>query len=87
VPDWSESEYLNGRRWREAKQKTNVGRYEKPWLEGPKDKKMKWEKWIFWGFIFVGFLGGAAVCYFAYASVSNLDVSIPFSRPYNALER
>jgi hypothetical protein len=53
-----------------------VSRYEKPWLED-RNPRRKWERIIFWGSIGIGFVIGALICYMAYASVTNLEVSTP----------
>ena len=53
-----------------------VSRYDKPWLQEPNPRR-KWERIIFWGSIVIGFLIGGLICYMAYLSVSNLEVSTP----------
>ena len=60
----------------EVSRAKQVSRYEKPWLQ-ERNPRRKWERIIFWGSIGIGFVIGALICYMAYASVTNLEVSTP----------
>jgi hypothetical protein len=51
------------------------GSYDKPWTV-QKDPREKWEKIIFWVSILIGLAIGALICFLAWKSVTNNEVSI-----------
>jgi hypothetical protein len=41
------------------------GAYEKPWLADPAIRKTRWNNWIVVGWMLLGFIGAALICFFS----------------------
>ena len=72
------------RKFRSARFKE--AQYPKPWLE-QSDPRRKWEKFIFYGSILIGFLIGAVICFFSYKSVSNFEYCLVLEDTFETLDK